>query len=123
VSDRQLKSIGAGASAPTSETVLTSVVPVINPPTLPVVIRGDVPLIGAASVTAVTLRIRRGTGTGGTVLATGAFTVTGAQTVPGNLSVIDSAYDGTGYALTVQATGAAATCGPGHLEVQAGVPV
>jgi hypothetical protein len=122
VSDRQVKSVGNGTSAPTTETVLAFTQPVINPPTLPVIIRGDVPLVGAASVTAITLRIRRGNGITGAVLATGAFTVTGSQTVPGNLSVIDSAYDGTGWSLTIQATGAAGTCGPGHLEVQAGVP-
>jgi len=122
VSDRQVKGITSGASAPTSEAVLAFTQPAVNPLTLPVVVRGDVPLVGAASVTAVTLRIRRGNGTAGAVLATGAFTVTGAQTVPGNLSVIDTAYDNTGYSLTVQATGAAATCGPGHLETQTGVP-
>jgi len=122
MSDRQVKAISSGASAPTSETLLVFTQPAVNPLTLPVLIRGDVPLIGAASVTSVTLRIRRGNGTGGTVLATGAFTVTGAQTVPGNLSVIDSAYDNTGYSFTVQAAGAAATCGPGHLETQAGTP-
>lgn len=121
MSDRNLKPIAAGANAPTSETQLAfSQPPQTNPATIPVVVRGDVPLVGAASVTAVTLRIRRGNGIGGALLATGAFTVTGAQTVPGNLSVIDSAYDGTGYSFTVQATGAAATCGPGHLETQPG---
>src|SRR5215831_16593871 len=102
MSDRQVKAISSGASAPTSETLLVFTQPAVNPLTLPVLIRGDVPLIGAASVTSVTLRIRRGNGTGGAVLATGAFTVTGAQTVPGNLSVIDSAYDNTGYSFTVQ---------------------
>jgi hypothetical protein len=105
-----------------TETVLAFSAPFINPATLPVLVRGDVPLVGATSVTAVTLRIRRGNGITGTVLAAGAFTVTGAQTVPGNLSVIDTAYDETGYSLTIQATGATATCGPGHLEVQAGTP-
>jgi len=122
MSDRQVKAITAGTSAPTSEAVLAFTQPVINPLTLPVLIRGDAPLVGAASVTSVTLRIRRGNGITGTVLASGAFTVTGAQTVPGNLSVIDTAADGAGYSLTVQAAGAAGTCGPGHLEVQAGVP-
>lgn len=122
MSDRQVKSIGSGVSAPTSETVLAFTSPFINPATLPVLVRGDVPLVGATSVTAVTLRIRRGNGITGTVIATGAFTVTGAQTVPGNLSVIDTAYDETGYSLTIQAAGATATCGPGHLEVQAGTP-
>ena len=121
MSDRSLKSISSGASAPVAETLLAfSQPPMTNPASIPVVVRGDVPLVGAASVTAVTLRIRRGNGTAGTLLATGAFTVTGAQTVPGNLSFIDTAYDGTGYSFTVQATGATATCGPGHLETQPG---
>lgn len=121
MSDRKLTSITAGAAAPTSETVLAfTQPPQTNPGNIPVVVRGDVPLIGAASVTLVTLRIRRGNGVAGSLLATGAFTVTGAQTVPGNLSFVDTAYDGTGYSLTIQATGAAATCGPGHLEAQPG---
>jgi hypothetical protein len=122
MSDRQVKSIGSGVAAPTTETVAAFTQPIINPLTLPVLVRGDMPLVGAASVTAITLRIRRGNGITGAILATGAFTVTGAQTVPGNLSVIDVAYDNTGYSLTIQATGAAGTCGPGHLETQAGVP-
>lgn len=121
MSDRKLTPIASGASAPTSETLLAfNGLPAVNPPTIPIVVRGDVPLIGAASVTVVTLRIRRGNGVAGAVLATGAFNVAGAVTVPGNLSIVDSAYDGTGYSLTVQATGAAATCGPGHLEAQPG---
>lgn len=124
MSDRSLQPITAGMAAPVAETVLAfSQPPKPNPPATPVVIRGDVPLIGAASVTLVTLRIRRGNGTGGALLATGAFTVTGAQTVPGNLSFVDTAADGTGYTLTVQSAGAAATCGPGHLETQPGQPV
>lgn len=121
MSDRALKAIGAGASAPTTETLLAfSQPPQPNPNSIPIVIRGDVPLIGAASVTAVTLRIRRGNGITGTLLATGAFSVAGATTVPGNLSFIDTAADGAGYSFTVQATGATATCGPGHLETQPG---
>lgn len=121
MSDRKLTSIAAGASAPTAETVLAfAQPPAVNPAGIPIVVRGDVPLIGATSVTAVTLRIRRGNGVGGALLGTGAFTINGAVTVPGNLSVIDAAYDGAGYSLTVQATGAAATCGPGHLEAQPG---
>jgi len=121
MTDRQVKAVASGVSAPTSETVVAFTQPVVNPLTLPVLVRGDMPLVGAASVTAITLRIRRGNGITGATLATGAFTVTGAQTVPGNLSVIDTAYDNTGYSLTIQATGAAGTCGPGHLETQAGV--
>lgn len=121
-SDRSLQPIASGAAAPLAETALVFTRPPMpNPPNLPIVIRGDVPLIGAASVTGITLRIRRGNGTGGALLASGPFTVTGAQTVPGNLSVTDTAYDGTGYTLTVQAAGAAGTCGPGHLEAQTGV--
>lgn len=121
MSDRKLTAIASGASAPTSETLLAFVQPPANnPAAIPMVVRGDVPLIGGASVTSVTLRIRRGNGAAGTLLASGAFTVAGSVTIPGNLSFIDSAYDGTGYSLTVQAAGAAATCGPGHLEAQPG---
>lgn len=121
MSDRKLVAIASGASAPTSEALLAfTQPPMLNPASIPMIVRGDIPMIGAASVTAVTLRIRRGNGVAGATLATGAFTVTGATTVPGNLSFVDTAYDGTGYSLTIQATGAAATCGPGHLEAQPG---
>jgi hypothetical protein len=121
MSDRKLTAIAAGATAPVAETLLAfTQPPAVNPPGIPVVVRGDVPLIGAASTTTVTLRIRRANGIAGAVLATGVFTVTGAVTLPGNLSIVDTAYDGTGYSLTVQAAGAAGTCGPGHLEAQPG---
>ena len=54
MSDRKLTAIAAGASAPTSETALAfTQPPPVNPAGIPLVVRGDVPLIGAASVTLV----------------------------------------------------------------------
>jgi hypothetical protein len=107
--------IPAATAANVAETVAAAIAPGPVNPAIPVLVSATLPLIGAASVTAITMRLRRGTTVAGALLATAVFTVTGAQTVSGALEIADAAYDGTGYNLTIQATGAAGTCGPGSL--------
>ena len=112
--------IAASTSAPTSpETVIATLAPgTLNPSTDVVQLNAIVALVGASSVTAVTLKIRRGSAITGTLLATLAATVAGAVTIGASLSYEDTAYTGAGYCLTVQATGATATCGPGSFTAQ-----
>ena len=113
--------VAAATPAPTSETaiaVLNAGAP--NGPADSTLVRGECPLTGAASVTAMALTVRRGPTSGltGAVVGTVTLPVTGAQTLCATVPVLDTAYDGTGYVLSVQATGAAGTCGPGLLEAQ-----
>ena len=112
--------IGTAVTVPqTTQTVIAAVAPgILNPPTIPVLVVADCVLIGASSVTAITMEIRRGAAATGTLLATAAETVSGAVTRTGTVSFIDTAYDGKGYCLTMAATGAAGTCGPGALTAQ-----
>jgi hypothetical protein len=81
----------------------------VNPTSTPVLVRADCALIGASSVTAVTVGIYRGQAAGGTALYSQTFTVAGAVTVPASVAFRDTAYDGTGYSVGMEATGAAAT--------------
>lgn len=119
-SNRVSAGIAASTAVPTTpETIIGNLVPgAVNPTTIPVLVRADLALIGASSVTAVTLKIRRGNAITGALLATVAATVTAAVTIPATIAIVDTTPDGNGYCLTAQATGAAATCGPGALEAQ-----
>ena len=111
--------IAASTVASLAEVIVATLNPgAVNPTTTPVLVRADLALIGASSVTSITMRIRRSQVIGGAAVATVAATVTGAVTIPGTIAFEDAAYDGAGYNLTVQAAGAAGTCGPGVFEAQ-----
>jgi hypothetical protein len=101
------------AAVPTSaDTAVVSTNPgAMNPAGQNVLVRADCVLYGATNVTGVTITIHRGqTVAGATVYATSApITVAGAVTVEASVAFRDSAYDGTGYTLSMQAAGAAAT--------------
>lgn len=118
--DRIVAGVAGSTAAPTSETAVATLAAGANPGAgFGVIVRADLPLIGTTSVTSVTVRIRRGPTSGltGAVIATCAVT-TGVNSFGASAAFYDTAYDGTGYVLSVQAAGAAATCGPGLLEAQ-----
>jgi len=120
MSNRVATAVAASTSAPTSpETQVAFVGPgTLNPSTIPVIVNAQLALVGASSVTGVTVKIRRGNGITGSTLASMLVPVAGAVSEPSALGYVDTAYDGTGYSLTVTAAGAAATCGPGFIEAQ-----
>lgn len=119
MSNRVAAGIAAGTTAPTAETVVASILPgAVNPAATTVEVRADLVIDGATSTTGVTLRLRRGTTTAGTVIATAALTISATGIRGESLGFLDAAPDGTGYCLTVQAVGAAGTCGPGVLAAQ-----
>ena len=120
MSNRVVAGVAASTSAPTSpETLVAFIGPgTLNPSTIPVIVGAQLALVGASSVTGVTVKIRRGNGITGSTLASILVPVSGAVSEPSALGLVDTAYDGTGYSLTVTAAGATATCGPGYLEAQ-----
>lgn len=116
MSNRVGAGIASGTAAPTAETVVASIAPGgVNPPATSAEVRGDLVIDGATSTTGMTLRIRRGNATSGTLLASAALTISATGVRGESLGVVDTAPDGTGYCLTIQAVGAAGTCGPGVL--------
>lgn len=120
MSSRVAVGIASGTAVPTTpETVIAVLAPgSVNPGSLAVYVRAEVVLTGATSVTAMTVKLRRGATASGTLLNTLVQPVNGAVSQDGGIGFLDASYDGTGYCLTAQATGAAGTCGAGVLEAQ-----
>lgn len=103
------------AAVATSETLIISV----NPGAIPawvsgnasygLRVRADIALVGATSVTSVTVKLHRSQALGGAALYTRSFNVAGAVNVGASAAVVDTAYDGTGYNIGLTAVGAACT--------------
>lgn len=117
--NRVAVSIAASTAITTTESVVATISPgTLNPLTQQVIVRGDLTIVGTTSVTGVTLRIRRGTSTSGTALATSALTISATGVRGEGIGTIDTAFDNTGYVLTAAAVGASTTVGPGAFEAQ-----
>lgn len=99
-------SVAAAAVATGGSTVATITPGPVNPGN-PVLVRADCRLIGATSVTGVTVAIARVSG--GAALYSRTYTCTGAVNVAASPAFYDTAYDGSGYNLNMTAVGAACT--------------
>ena len=103
-------SVVAAAAPAAADTALCSVKPgILMPHATAVLVRADLALIGATSVTGFTVTIHRGQTVAGATVYAQTYAVTGAKTVSATVSCNDASYDGTGYTLSIQAVGADGT--------------